>query len=205
MTLPEDRQEHQIETLLRLMKPFGIKRVSEYSGQFRLQAPAESREFAKALLTSPAVAWPGGFVLTNLSSTSRVRFRAEDFLEITQLVLETTEWSVGFVSTPADRAKAEDLAKRAASSRVAALATPGPMDLAALLERSVLLLSPEGGAAHLAAAVGTPAVVLWSEGPFDKWHSRGEGHVFVRPERGEKRIPVDRVWSAMEGLLSQIK
>jgi hypothetical protein len=48
--------------------------------------------------------------------------------------------------------------------------------------------------------MNTPALVLWSEGPFKKWHSRGKNHAFVHAERGEKVIPVERVWEALQPL-----
>ncbi len=85
------------------------------------------------------------------------------------------------------------------------MASPGPLDLAALLQKAICLFTPEGGAAHLSAAVGTPAVVLWSEGPFKKWHSRAPNHVFVHAEKGERTVPVERVWMALEPLLPQKK
>jgi ADP-heptose:LPS heptosyltransferase len=89
-----------------------------------------------------------------------------------------------------------------ASKRVIALDTPGPMDLAALLEKALVFFTPEGGAAHLAAAMNTPALVLWSEGPFNKWRSRGRRHAYVHAERGETFVPVDRVWQALQPFLN---
>jgi ADP-heptose:LPS heptosyltransferase len=88
-----------------------------------------------------------------------------------------------------------------ASKRIIAVDTPGPLDLAALLEHAAFLLTPEGGAAHLAAAMGTPALILWSEGPFKKWHSRGRKHVFVHAEPGERTISFERVWTALQPFL----
>ncbi len=87
------------------------------------------------------------------------------------------------------------------SKRVVALETPGPMDLAALLEKALVLFTPEGGAAHMAAAMNTPALVMWSEGPFEKWRSRGWRHAYVHAERGEKLVPLDRVWQALTPFL----
>ena len=76
------------------------------------------------------------------------------------------------------------------------------MDLAALLEKAHLLITPEGGAAHLAAAMGTPALVLWSEGPFQKWRSRGKRHAYVHALPGEEAIPLERVWEALQPFLN---
>ena len=92
-----------------------------------------------------------------------------------------------------------------ASERVVAMTTPGPLDLAALLQGAVCLFTPEGGAAHLAAAVGTPTLVLWSEGPFKKWHSRGANHAFVHAREGEQAVPLERVWEALQPFLAKKK
>jgi heptosyltransferase-3 len=195
--LPADPQEHQIETVLRLLAPLGVKPAGPFSGRIRLEVPPAAREFASAILSAPPLSDARRFLLINISSTSRLRFRPEDFLELIARILAATDLAIGLVAAPEDQSRARELAAQAGSERVIAIATPGPLELAALLERAVLFVTPEGGAAHLAAAAGTPAVVLWSEGPFDKWHSRAENHVFVRAEPGEALLSVERVWPAV--------
>jgi len=83
------------------------------------------------------------------------------------------------------------------------VATPSPLDLAALLGRATFFLTPEGGGSHLAAAMDTPAVVLWWEGPFKKWHSRSPHHLFVHLQPGEESIPPERLCQALQNLLSK--
>jgi ADP-heptose:LPS heptosyltransferase len=119
-----------------------------------------------------------------------------------QRILSSTDLAIGLVAAPAGQPKASELAARIDSSRVTALATPGPLDLAALLEHAVCLLTPEGGAAHLAATVHAPTLVLWSEGPFKKWYSRGIDHAFIHAEPGEQFIPLERVWSGLQPFLA---
>ena len=198
VALPNDAREHQIETQLRLLSPLRIDRDLSLV-KLDLELPETAQKFAENLTAkfSPASA---EFMLINISSTSRLLFSEKDFLEMFAWLLIETCLAIGVVAAPADQAKARDLARQAASERVVALATPGPLELAALLQRAAVLLTPEGGAAHLAAAMGTPAVVLWSEGPFEKWHSRGERHVFVRAEANYKNIPAKKVQAALQTL-----
>jgi len=197
--LPKNpHEEHQIETTLRLLQPLGI---THSAIDLNLSLPDSAREFAEALLAKPPFVG-SRFMLINLSSTAPLKFSLEDFVALTQRILEASNLAVGFVAAPDDQPRARELAARLASNRVTALATPGPLELAALLERAAFLLTPEGGAAHLAAAMNTPALVLWSEGPFLKWRSRGENHAFVRPEPGEAAIPLERVWQALEPYLA---
>jgi len=198
VALPDDpNAEHQIETMLRLLRPLGLPTSAI---DLTLSLPPSAREFAAALLARPPFA-ASRFMLINISSTTPLKFRPGDFVALAQRVLHATDLAIGFVAAPGDQPQARELAASLAPDRVAALATPGPLELAALLERAAFLLTPEGGAAHLAAAVNAPALVLWSEGPFQKWRSRGMNHTFVRHEPGEAAIPQERVWQALVAYL----
>lgn len=202
VALPENPfDEHQIETLLRLLQPLGVVTVNNFAINLSLTVPEASRQFATLL----APFGPGRLMLINLSSTVKLKFREEDFVALISQILASTDLAIGLVAAPIDQSRATELAAQMASERVIAMATPGPLDLAALLQKAVCLITPEGGAAHLAAAVGTPAVVLWSEGPFKKWHSRGANHVFVHAEKGEPSIPLEQVWQTLQPLLPQKK
>jgi ADP-heptose:LPS heptosyltransferase len=194
--------EHQTETILRLGSGLGINRPVFEAEALRLEIPTEARAFADAAVADSPLARSPRFALVNLSSTARLRFRAEDFETLIARLLSETDLAIGLVFAPRDRETALALAMRLNSPRVGAIATPGPLELGALLERAAFFTTPEGGAAHLAAAVATPTVVLWSEGPFEKWHSRGPGQVFVRLGPKEKWLTVAQVWAALEPALA---
>jgi ADP-heptose:LPS heptosyltransferase len=192
--------EHQIETLLRLLRPLGIVAGENFPIDLSIIVPKSSLEFAAPILAQPSFQH---FMLINLSSTARLKFREEDFTALAAQVLTATDLSVCFVAAPLDQPQAVKLAATMNSERVTSVATPGPLDLAAFLKKAICLFTPEGGAAHLAASVGTPAVVLWSEGPFRKWHSRAPNHVFVHAENEESFVPLERVWQALQPLLTE--
>jgi ADP-heptose:LPS heptosyltransferase len=206
VALPDEPQEeHQIETLLRLLKPLGLVKPTIFTVDLSLRLPDSAREFAMEILSKPPFDPARRFILMNLSSTVPLKFREEDFFALAGRVLGSTDFTIGLVGAPADQQKAREIALCMASKRITAVETPGPLDLAALLEHAACLLTPEGGAAHLAATVGKPALILWSEGPFKKWHSRGRKHAFVHAEPGEETIPVERVWQALQPFLTQKK
>jgi ADP-heptose:LPS heptosyltransferase len=194
--------EHQVDTLLRLLQPLGLVRPTSSSLNLSLRVPEASRVFAAEFLSNPPFTEAPGYLLINFSSTVGLKFREEDFIALTRRILGTTNLAIGLVAAPVDQQLTHEIAMCMASKRVIAIDTPGPMDLAALLEKAFLLFTPEGGAAHLAAAMGTPALVLWSEGPFKKWHSRGKRHAYVLAEPGEQLIPLERVWDALKPLLN---
>ena len=203
VALPDPQAEHQIETLLRLAAPLEIAPPPVIDLP-PLEIPAAARDFAEALFAPAPWKNFSRFVLINVSSTVRLRFRPRDFMLLAQRILVADAGAaVFFVAGPADQLQAHELALECNSTRIAAIATPGPLELAALMRRAALLITPEGGAAHLAAAVGLPALVIWSEGPFEKWRSRARNHVFVQADPYEPLIPVDRAWRALEPMLSQ--
>jgi ADP-heptose:LPS heptosyltransferase len=202
VTLPDKASdEHQIETLFRLLKPMGMVRTTAYSVDLSLDVPEASRAFAAEQRSHPPFTDTPGYMLINYSSTVALKFREEDFIALARRILGATNLAIAFVAAPLDQQIAHEVAMSMASKRVIALDTPGPMDLAALMEKALVLFTPEGGAAHLAAAMNTPALVLWSEGPFTKWRSRGERHAYIQAERREKFVPVDRVWEALQPFL----
>jgi ADP-heptose:LPS heptosyltransferase len=184
---------HQIEATLQLLAPLGIAPPADPVADLRLDLPASAVAFADALAPS----WQGrALVLINISSTGPLRFRDEDFAALAAELSSRADLAVAFVGLPADLPRAEQMAGRSAG-RARVIATPGSLELAALVARAQSLVTGEGGAAHLAAATGTPAVVLWSDAPFEKWYSRGKNHVFVRAEPGEETIPVAGVREAL--------
>jgi ADP-heptose:LPS heptosyltransferase len=201
--LPDPQAEHQIETQLRLLAPLEIT-APPVLDLPQLEIPAAAGEFAHALLSQPPWKDFSRFVLVNVSSTVPLKFRPRDFIELAQHILTADAGAaVLFVAAPADQAHAREIARMCNSNRAGAVATPGPLELAALMRRAALIITPEGGAAHLAAANGLPALVIWSEGPFAKWRSRARNHVFVPANPGEAFVPVDRAWQALDPMLSQ--
>jgi ADP-heptose:LPS heptosyltransferase len=180
----------------------GIARPKTFRVNLNLRVPDASREWAAEILSSPPFSEARSFMLVNFSSTVGLKFREEDFIALIRRVLGATNLAVGLVAAPVDQQLTHEIAMCMASKRVVSVDTPGPMDLAAMLEKAFLLFTPEGGAAHLAAAMRAPAVILWSEGPFKKWRSLGPRHAYVLAEPGEKFIPLDRVWQTLQPLLN---
>jgi ADP-heptose:LPS heptosyltransferase len=200
---PDERKnEHQIETLLRLLAPLGLARATAFSVNLSLKLPDPAVQFAQELRVHPPLSTASQFILINISSTAKLKFREEDFIALAKRILNLTDLAIGIVATPADHQKAHEIAICLGSKRIAAVETPGPLELAALISGATFLLTPEGGAAHLAAAMKRPALVLWSEGPFEKWKSRHERHVFVQAQPGESFIPLERVWTALQPFLT---
>jgi ADP-heptose:LPS heptosyltransferase len=204
--LPDDPySEHQIDTQLRLLERMGIPNPTK---EFNLNIPLTSLSLADKVLLQPPFTNTEGthpFILLNVSSTVKVSYTKQDLLKVIKRTLERTNLAIGIVSSPKDAPIGRALASDAGSPRVASLATPNPLDLAAYLRRSSGFITPEGGAAHLSACVGTPTVVLWSEGPFAKWRSQSSKHVFVQPKGPMGKLTFEQIWQAVEDAIMKVE
>jgi len=64
---------------------------------------------------------------------------------------------------------------------------------------------PDGGAMHLAAALGKPVVALFGDSPVERWRPWGVAHRVLRPEsRDVKDIAVDEVEAAYASLAAEL-
>jgi ADP-heptose:LPS heptosyltransferase len=95
--------------------------------------------------------------------------------------------TVLLVGAPADGILLKDIAARM-SHQPAGVACGQSLEVsAAMYERCELLVGPDSGAAHLAAAVGTPTVRLYGPAPvevFGPWPPRPDQRVLVAHELG---------------------
>ena len=88
-------------------------------------------------------------------------------------------------------------AKAQASSPVIPLATPDLKTLIAALSLADRVVCPDGGAMHLAAALGKPVVALFGDSPVERWRPWGVAHRVVRPaSRDLADLPVGAVLEA---------
>ena len=75
--------------------------------------------------------------------------------------------------------------------------------LGAFLKRCALVVCCDGGAMHLAAAVGVPTVALFGATDPRVWGPWGAGHRVVRRGERVEDLTVDEVWHAVVGLLEK--
>ncbi len=187
--------EHQIETCLRLLEPLGI---TDRSVDLTLRLPDEAVAFAKETIQQRRDAKHRHVVVLNISSNRPIPLSVD---HLTALIrrLETHGALVAISCLPSkiELARAHRLAARVKSSSTFVLETPDILQLGAVIQKSAFLFTPEGGVGHLAAALGTPALVLWSEGPFEKWKTWADNHHYLRLDQRTSPVTVDDVWDAM--------
>lgn len=99
---------------------------------------------------------------------------------------------------PGDDDAARHIADRA---RCKAVATPDLATLIAALSLAGKVVCPDGGAMHLAAALGRPVVALFGDSPVERWRPWGVPCRVVRPESRDLRDqPLGPVLDALAAL-----
>jgi heptosyltransferase-3 len=100
---------------------------------------------------------------------------------------------------PGDDTLARALAQAAAG--VQPVETPDLRTLIAALSLADRVVCPDGGAMHLAAALGKPVVALFGDSPVARWRPWRVPHRVVRPESGVLAdLPLEPVLEALRAL-----
>ncbi len=86
---------------------------------------------------------------------------------------------------PGDDEKAARILADSRGAPVEGIATPDLATLVAALALADRVVCPDGGAMHLAAALGKPVVALFGDSPVERWRPWGVPHRVVRPDSGD--------------------
>jgi ADP-heptose:LPS heptosyltransferase len=103
---------------------------------------------------------------------------------------------------PGDDAKAAEVEELVgAHAALVAYASVELRDLIGALSVCDAIICPDGGAMHLAAALGKPIVALFGDSPPERWRPWGVPHRVLQPEsRNLSDLGVEEVLSALAGL-----
>jgi ADP-heptose:LPS heptosyltransferase len=93
----------------------------------------------------------------------------ENFSQLIRRLVAHDGVSIVLTGSPEDAADTEALCKQLANRQVRSLAGKTQVrELAAVIKRLDLLISVDSGPCHMAAALGTPLVVLWGPGRLEQ-------------------------------------
>ncbi len=103
---------------------------------------------------------------------------------------------------PGDDEKAQEIAARVKGKAPLVVYRAGPLpELIAAFAACDAVVTPDGGAMHLAAALGKPMVALFGDAPPERWHPWGVEHRVLRPaSRTVNDLSVDEVERAFASL-----
>ena len=147
---------HQVDRALRVLARVGVPPVD---GRLRLVVPDEARAAARRVLAQHGVTGPYAVLLPGASCSSR-RYPVDRFAEVAGLLA-----AGGLTVLVSGTAAESEPVSRVAGNRPGVLAAAGELDvpaLAAALAGARVVVCNNSGGAHLADAVGVPAVVLFA-------------------------------------------
>ena len=103
---------------------------------------------------------------------------------------------------PGDDKVAAEIVRTVKGAAVVPVETPDLKTLIAALSLAERVICPDGGAMHLAAALGKPVVALFGDSPIERWRPWGVPHRVLRPEsRNLADLPLEPVVAACGELM----
>jgi ADP-heptose:LPS heptosyltransferase len=176
---PADR--HEVERIFELGRELGVKGAPgpmrivpdrEHSARLRSRLGAASLVALHISARRPAQRWP----LERYAALARELGRSSRVLLL---------WAPGAKDDPrhpGDDEAAAQVVSQAQSAGVVPMPTPDLATLIAVLSLAERVVCPDGGAMHLAAALGKPVVALFGDSPVERWRPWGVPHRVLRPE-----------------------
>ena len=180
------RYEHQhaIEHNLRLAEAFtGIARRDE--PQLDLPIRAQDRELIEAQLAEYGIGLGARFICIHPGSGAISKiWRAEKWAMVADCLAQETDSEIIFSGSAGEQAIIDAIGARMNAGAISMAGKTSVGQLAALYRRALLVLGPDSGALHIAAAVHRPTVALF--GPADPiefapWGDRQRQAVVTSP------------------------
>lgn len=206
-----DSALHEVERLMRLMRPFEAESTEIPPAHVGVQVAAVlkmQKHFASYGLM-PGSGLIGFHISSRLPSQ---RWPTHRFIELAHRLNEEIPapialfWSPGKSDNPhhpGDDEKAEEILAGCQGLPVFPIQTDILSELIAGLSCIDLLICSDGGAMHVAAGLGKPIVCMFGDSNAGNWHPWGVRHIVLQAgSRDVTDIAVDEVYSAFKRLKS---
>jgi ADP-heptose:LPS heptosyltransferase len=171
--LPYPQHLHELDRHLALFEHLGIP-----AGSRELEFPLAAEDRAEAAAALAGVEGPYACLHPGATSQSR-RWPPERFAAVGD-ALADRGFAVLVTGVPSERELTASVvgAMRAPARDLAGATSLG--GYGAVLDGAALLVCSDTGAAHMAAALGTPSVVIFQSGDPRRWTGYGEQHRVAR-------------------------
>jgi ADP-heptose:LPS heptosyltransferase len=176
---------HEVEQVFRLASLFGIEGAP---GKLSMAVDAQARARAYAALGARE---PGRKLIAVHVSARKPsqRWPAGRYAELMQALAAEADfvllWSPGAADHPqhpGDDAKAQFILDAADKLPLFAYPTRELKDLAAALSLATYVICSDGGAMHIAAALGKPILCFFGDSDATRWHPWGVPYRLLQPD-----------------------
>ena len=187
LALPHDAAGamHEVEDVFRLAQLFGIEGAP---GKLSMAVDAAAR--ARASTVIGARGPQRKLIAVHISARkASQRWPAERYAELMQALVGEADflllWSPGIADHtrhPGDDAKARVVMNAAGNVPLIAYPTRELKDLAAALSLADYVICSDGGAMHIAAALGKPILCFFGDSDAARWHPWGVPYRLLQPD-----------------------
>lgn len=177
-TAPPPAGPHVIQRYLSALQPLNIT-TSDY--RMTLVVPPSAAEFADSLLQQHQVSPQDKLVAVNPVTTwSAKNWPPEYFAKVIQELSQHAK--ILLCGGPSDRAISEHIVKLAGVPVIDAVGRTSLLEMAALLQRSQVLVVGDTGPLHISIAVGTPSVSIFGATDYRRYGPLDPGHTVLTGE-----------------------
>ncbi|MGV0026470.1 glycosyltransferase family 9 protein [Phormidesmis priestleyi] len=170
---------HQVERNLGLIEAIDFE-VCDRS--LAIQIPEEAHQTATSLLSQHRLSTNDPFLLLNPWTSCQSRnYPADRFAIAARQLSEITGWKVVVTGVEKDRSHSGELLKILGESAIDLIGATDLSTLAALVQRSKLMLSNNTSTMHIADATRTPSVILFAGTELEsQWQPRDCRSILLR-------------------------
>jgi ADP-heptose:LPS heptosyltransferase len=204
-----EKKLHEVEKTFNLLAPLGI---NGKPSELRIFPESKEVNKVKDFLSLSGLLKEKPVIAFHISSRRpENRWPVQRFVELANLISANYAanilllWSPGSeknVYHPGDDKKAE-IIKNSLKPEPAAYRTASLRELIAALSISSLVVCCDGGAMHIAAALGKPVVTIWGSTNPDSWAPWSTRHAILKKDRNAADISVEDTFTAISKLLTQ--
>ena len=136
------------------------------------------------------------------SGSERKNWPESNWAELLQHLLNRTSLNLLLIGGEAEGQRLQRLSAALPRARAQVAQSLPLADLARELQhRCLVFIGHDSGISHLAAALGLPGLVLWSDAAESIWRPPHDNVVIVKGQGGVKTMNVERVLQELEALL----
>lgn len=180
-------ERHELEYNFDILKAAGIKEASD---ELFMPLSECDRITISSLLSKKGITEDDKIIAIHPSASCPSRiWPAERFKEVcSRLIMKNSKIKVALISSGEHEAICRQVAESLNENNYVIFSSLTLKELAALLEKSELLISNDSGPVHIAASVGVPVVVIFGRNEAGlsprRWHPRGEKNIILHKKVG---------------------
>jgi heptosyltransferase-3 len=137
------------------------------------------------------------------SGSEQKNWPESKWLELLRYLVQSTSLHLLLVGGEAERGRLERLEAALPATRIKLMQNISLPELARWLASCLAFVGHDSGISHLAAAVGTPALILWGATAEAVWRPRGREMTLLRDANGLEGLSVPVVINHLELLLNR--